>query len=133
MPQVLHLHGKRTLSEAFAEIDCRRPDRGVRCRSAELHQVARCPGRIRFRRGARRTRREQYRRYSDGTSFGCHDCSSPQTDGETITDRLNDDDDKRHYHKLGLQAQNEPNAEPSAITAVRAMTGPTIAAMTMSK
>ena len=43
------------------------------------------------------------------------------------------DDDKRHYHKLGLQAQNEPNAEPRAITAARAMTGPTIAAMTMSK
>ena len=38
-----------------------------------------------------------------------------------------------HYHKLGRQPQNEPNAEPSAITAASAKIGPTIAAMTMSK
>jgi hypothetical protein len=31
------------------------------------------------------------------------------------------------------QVQNEPNAEPSAITAASAMIGPTMAAMTMSK
>ncbi len=50
---------------------------------------------------------------------------------ETITDRLNDD--KHDYPKPGSHAQNEPNAEPSAITAARAMIGPTMAAMTMSK
>jgi hypothetical protein len=31
------------------------------------------------------------------------------------------------------QAQNEPNTEPSPITAARAMIGPIIAAITMSK
>jgi hypothetical protein len=38
-----------------------------------------------------------------------------------------------YYRKSGPQAQNEPMAEPSTITAASAMIGPTIAAMTMSK
>jgi hypothetical protein len=40
---------------------------------------------------------------------------------------------KNHNHNHGPQAQNEPNTEPSPITAARAMTGPIIAAITMSK
>jgi hypothetical protein len=40
---------------------------------------------------------------------------------------------KNHNHNHGPQAQNEPNIEPSAITAARAMIGPIIAAITMSK
>jgi hypothetical protein len=50
---------------------------------------------------------------------------------KTIAEQLNDD--KRQYYKPGPRAQNEPNAEPSAITAASAMIGPAMQAITMSK
>jgi len=55
----------------------------------------------------------------------------PSDGRETIADQLNDG--KSHYQKLSPQAQNEPNAEPSAITAASAMIGPTMAVITISK
>jgi hypothetical protein len=53
----------------------------------------------------------------------------PSDGRETIADRLNDG--KHHNHELGPQLQNEPNTEPSTITAASAITGPTMAVITM--
>ena len=124
--QVLHFHGKRTLREAFAEIDFRRPDRGVRCCSAELSRFPTVPA-VKFASLAACAAQGGSNTGAAATVHLFNVMTAPP-----LRQRKNDDD-RRHYHKLGLQAQNEPNAEPRAITAARAMTGPTIAAMTMSK
>ena len=55
----------------------------------------------------------------------------PSDSRKTIADQLNDG--KSHYRNPGPQVQNEPNTEPSAITAASAIIGPTMTAITMSK